>query len=76
MLDLLVTQRVHPGMEQRFEDLLRDVTASTLAKHQGCLRYEWYRAPEPTCPFHSNVIWRSDRRLGFAPSGTVRPRQC
>ena len=47
MLDLIVTQRVNPGMEKPFEDLLREVTKNTLAIDKGCLRYEWYRSPEP-----------------------------
>jgi quinol monooxygenase YgiN len=47
MIDLIVTQRVHPGMEQAFEELAREFTANTLAKDKGCLRYEWYRAETP-----------------------------
>ncbi len=47
MIDLIVTQRVHPGMEQAFEQITRELSANTLAKDQGCLRYEWYRAEVP-----------------------------
>jgi quinol monooxygenase YgiN len=44
MIDLIVTQRVHPGMEQAFEEIARQLAANSLAKDEGCLRYEWYRA--------------------------------
>ena len=47
MIDILVTQRCHPGFEERFEALLRKVEGNTVANDEGCLRYEWYRAPEP-----------------------------
>jgi quinol monooxygenase YgiN len=51
MIDVIVTQRVHPGMEQAFEELAREITANTLAKDKGCLRYEWYRAEAPQTYF-------------------------
>jgi quinol monooxygenase YgiN len=47
MIDLIVTQRVHPGMEQSFETIIRQLTTNTLAQDEGCLRYEWYRAEAP-----------------------------
>jgi quinol monooxygenase YgiN len=47
MIDVIVTQRVKPGMEQEFERITRELTANTLSKDQGCLRYEWYRAEAP-----------------------------
>jgi quinol monooxygenase YgiN len=47
MINLIVTQRVHPGMEQAFEEIARQLTANTLAKDEGCLRYEWHRAESP-----------------------------
>ena len=47
MIDLIVTQRVIPGMEQAFERITRELTENTLAKDEGCLRYEWYRAEVP-----------------------------
>jgi quinol monooxygenase YgiN len=47
MVDMVVTQRVKPGMEQTFEALARRITANTLANDHGCLRYEWYRADAP-----------------------------
>jgi quinol monooxygenase YgiN len=47
MIDLIVTQRVHPGMEQSFEPIVRQLAANTLAHDEGCLRYEWYRAEAP-----------------------------
>jgi quinol monooxygenase YgiN len=47
MVDMVVTQRVNPGMEQTFEALARHITANTLANDHGCLRYEWYRADAP-----------------------------
>jgi quinol monooxygenase YgiN len=47
MLDLLVTQRVKPGMEKEFEQVIREVEANTRAHDRGCLRYEWYRAEAP-----------------------------
>jgi quinol monooxygenase YgiN len=34
-------------MEPAFEELAREITANTLAKDEGCLRYEWYRAEAP-----------------------------
>jgi len=47
MIDVIVTQRVHPGKEEAFEALVRQITANTLANAKGCLRYEWYRAETP-----------------------------
>jgi quinol monooxygenase YgiN len=47
MVDMVVTQRVNPGMEQAFEALARQLTTNTLANDKGCLRYEWYRAVTP-----------------------------
>lgn len=47
MVDIVVTQRVKPGMEQAFEALARQLAANTLANDEGCLRYEWYRAAAP-----------------------------
>jgi len=47
MIDIVVTQRIQPGMEAEAEVLFREVEAATLAKDKGCLRYEWYRAEEP-----------------------------
>jgi quinol monooxygenase YgiN len=43
MLDIIVTQRVHPGKEEEFESLIRQLERNTVEKDQGCLRYEWYR---------------------------------
>jgi quinol monooxygenase YgiN len=47
MIDLIVTQRVRPGMEQSFEIIVRQLAVNTLAQDEGCLRYEWYRAEAP-----------------------------
>ena len=47
MIDLIVTQRIHPGMEQSFETIIHQLTTNTLAQDEGCLRYEWYRAEAP-----------------------------
>lgn len=47
MVDMIVTQRVKPGMEQAFEALARQVAENTLANDEGCLRYEWYRGEAP-----------------------------
>jgi quinol monooxygenase YgiN len=47
MIDLIVTQRVHPGMERAFEEIARQLAANTLANDKGCLRYEWHRAEAP-----------------------------
>ncbi len=47
MLDIVVTQRVHPGKEREFEELARQLEANTVAKDKGCLRYEWYRSETP-----------------------------
>ena len=46
-LDIVVTQRVHPGKEAEYEALLREMEAATIANDEGCLRYEWYRADTP-----------------------------
>ena len=47
MMDVVVTQRVNAGMEEAFEAIVRQVTANTLSRDEGCLRYEWYRAEAP-----------------------------
>jgi quinol monooxygenase YgiN len=47
MLDMVVTQRVNPGMETAFEAVALQIAASTLANDEGCQRYEWYRSAEP-----------------------------
>ena len=47
MMDVVVTQRVNAGMEEAFEAIARQVTANTLSRDYGCLRYEWYRAEAP-----------------------------
>ena len=47
MIDIVVTQRIKPGMEAQAEALFREVEAATLANDKGCIRYEWYRAEEP-----------------------------
>ncbi len=47
MINVIVTQRVNPGMEQEFESIARELAVNTLSKDQGCLRYEWYRAEVP-----------------------------
>lgn len=46
-LNIVVTLRVHAGKEGEAEALLREMEASTVAKDEGCLRYEWYRAQTP-----------------------------
>jgi len=58
MIDIVVTQRIKPGMEKQAEELFREVEAATLANDKGCLRYEWYRAERPSwrssvCPWLS-----------------------
>ena len=45
-LNIVVTQRIHPGKEAEYEALIRQMEAATLANDKGCLRYEWYRAEE------------------------------
>ena len=47
MLNMVVTQRVNPGMESAFEAVARQIAVNTLANDEGCLRYEWYRSAEP-----------------------------
>ena len=47
MIDIVCTQKIKPGMEAKAEALLRQAEAGTLANDKGCLRYEWYRSPEP-----------------------------
>ena len=46
-LTVMVTRRVQAGKEPEAEAILRDLQAATLAKDEGCLRYEWYRASTP-----------------------------
>jgi len=46
-MDVVVTQRVNAGMEEAFEAIVRQVTANTLSRDEGCLGYEWYRAEAP-----------------------------
>ena len=43
----VVTQRVNAGKEGAFEEIGRQISANTLSKDEGCLRYEWYRAEAP-----------------------------
>jgi quinol monooxygenase YgiN len=47
MLDIVVTQRVHPGAEADFEDVIRTIQKITVAAGAGCLRYEWFRSSVP-----------------------------
>ena len=47
MIDVICTQRIKPGMEERAEKLLREAERLTLANDKGCERYEWYRGSEP-----------------------------
>jgi quinol monooxygenase YgiN len=47
MIDIIATQRVNAGMEKVFEALTGELTANTLSRDSGCLRYEWYRADAP-----------------------------
>jgi quinol monooxygenase YgiN len=47
MIDIICTQRIKPGMEERAEKLMREAEKQTLANDKGCERYEWYRAKEP-----------------------------
>ncbi len=56
MIDVIIEQRINPGMEAEFEALARQAEQSTLANDDGCLRYEWYRADE-------NVDLHLDRAL-------------
>ena len=46
-VNVVVTQKVKPGIEAQVEALLREMAAETLAKDAGCLRYEWYRGAAP-----------------------------
>lgn len=46
MIDIICSQRINPGMEERAEKLLREAEKETLAKDKGCERYEWYRGSE------------------------------
>ena len=46
MINVIIEQRINPGMEAEFEALARQAEQSTLANDDGCLRYEWYRADE------------------------------
>ena len=51
MIDMVVTQRVKPGMEQAFEAVARQLAANTIANDRGCLTYEWRRAAAPQTYF-------------------------
>jgi quinol monooxygenase YgiN len=48
MIDIICTQRIKPGMEDRAEKVLREAEQLTLAHDKGCERYEWYRGEEPS----------------------------
>jgi quinol monooxygenase YgiN len=48
MFDVIVRQRINPGAEAEFEELVRRMTADTRDRDQGCLRFEWYRSEEPS----------------------------
>jgi len=62
MIDILATQRCHPGSEERFEALLPKVENNAVHNDEGCLRYEWYRAPEP------QTYLRAERRALSRPA--------
>jgi quinol monooxygenase YgiN len=47
MIDIVCTQRINPGMEERVERLLQEAEKETLAHDKGCERYEWYRGSDP-----------------------------
>ena len=47
MIDIVCTQRINPGMEERVERLLQEAVKETLAHDKGCEWYEWYRGSEP-----------------------------
>jgi quinol monooxygenase YgiN len=47
MIDVIATQRVNAGMEAAFEALAKELTANTISRDKGCLRYEWYRGDAP-----------------------------
>ena len=47
MIDIICTQRIKPGMEEKAEIVLREAEKLTLANDKGCERYEWYRGNEP-----------------------------
>jgi len=46
-VNIVVTQRIHPGKEAEYETLLREMEAATVANDKGCPRYEWYRSETP-----------------------------
>jgi len=69
MIDVVVTQRVQPGMEQAFEELARELTANTLAKDKGCLRYEWYRSETP----RSRVASHRGQLIGIYRTSFAQP---
>lgn len=47
MTTILAHLKLRPGMEQRFEEIGRDMVAQTTGKEPGCLRYEYWRGAEP-----------------------------
>ncbi len=47
MATILAHITVHPGAEQRFEDLARELWTATHATEPGVLRYEYWRGAEP-----------------------------
>jgi quinol monooxygenase YgiN len=44
MFDVIVTQKIESGREAEAEEILRELSAATLALDTGCVRYEWYRS--------------------------------
>lgn len=47
MATILAHITVHPGAEQRFEELARELWSATHATEPGIRRYEYWRAAEP-----------------------------
>ena len=58
-LDLLVTVRFQSGDAAEREALLREMAAETIARDEGCLRYEWYRAKDAPETYYLLERWTS-----------------
>jgi quinol monooxygenase YgiN len=48
MASILARLRVKPGAENLFEDLVRGAHVATHEQEPGLLRYEFWRAPQPS----------------------------
>jgi quinol monooxygenase YgiN len=48
MINMITTLQVKLGMEAKAENLMRLLEIETAENDRGCLRYQWYRAEQPS----------------------------